>query len=545
MRLLKTGGVVAANGLRQKGIFKNRWYAFLGAIIILALFLSWLLYSGPDPWYDDSTYLFLAHQMLSGSSIFLNYRFGFGFLKLAPLAASFGLFGYGSLQAALPDMLEFVLLVVFAFLIGTKIKDARLGVSSAFLAATAPFAAAYASRVLPDMGTGLAVAVATYLFIVSVDTKHRVLVPLVFGFSAALPVYLNEEGFAIMGFIWIYLASLFIIRKLGRRSGIPAKRWLVRVEESIDSRYLALALSGTFIGLLLYFLPFYLSLNQPFFVFSRYGVNYSFTNPFSELLMLLSPTCLGGYCPNPELYALGPLALLAVFGSALLLPRRNSKNCFLIFLGWATFVFLVFGTTQISLPYHPIPVVSRFFAIILAPLSVLGAYAFVKIYDVLKKKQRGVFPQLSIFLIALLILAANLPAYAFLHSYDGSVFQSAQTAYSTAAFLANESQSMPIDVYVQAYEGFAQIAPYFLQFATGFDNKISFYSLSNATSPASSYPTYCSLNQTGGSYLVVIYGIDNTEARAEIAKETGAWLGNTCKATLLYEINQTYIYSLS
>ena len=523
------------------------WYILLAAVVASGLLLSYLLYSGPNLWYDDSTYIYLANQLLQGNPAVFGSRFGFGFLKLFPLAASFGAFGYGAIQAILPSIVEFVLLVLLTFLIGKKIGGSRLGLLAAFFASTAPFVVANVSRVLPDIPTGLTVAVAAYLFIDSLGTRHTVVLPFLAGLSSVLPIYMNDEGFAVMFFIWLFIISLFLFPRIRKLLGHGDGRARPKTENSISSRYVLLALAGAALGTVAYALPFYIFFKQPLFFLLRYDINYSLTNPLLVALLLSLPSCIGNSCLSSDIYSLGPLVVLAVLGSAAVLNSNpNRKSSFVIFLNWSVFLFLIFGTTHLSLPYLPIPVVSRFFTVVLPLLSVLSAIALWRLYDYLKTRHLRTLAPIALLAALILVIAAYLPMYGVLRSNNEAILNTTQTAYRIGAFFINESSAGPVDVYAHAYDGFNFLAPEVVMFATGFDSNISVYQAANASMAGPSYGVLnCSLQPGRRSFLAVMYGSDAESAREQVAAEVGSWLGSTCTSTFVKQIDQTYIYSLS
>ncbi len=527
-----------------------RWYLLLVAIIALGLLLSYLMYSGPDPWYDDSIYIFLAHEALSGNASFIGSRFAYGFLKLFPLAASFGLLGYGNFQAVLPSVLEYVLLIIMTFLIGKKLQGERLGVIAAFLAATAPFAVSNATRVLPDIVTGLALSVSIYLFLASTDTKHSVVLPILFGASTALPLFFNEEGFATMLFSWVYVAFLLVSNtlRIGARRAVTNGR--TDAAASVTFRFVSFAAVGTVACLSAYFIVFYVSLGSPFFVFTHYNAGFSPLNPFSEAYTLLFGNFLNAGTFTQDLYPIGPLSLLAMAGSVLFAIRSGRRGNFISFLNWSFVMFMIFGTTSLAGGYHPIPVTTRFFGIVLSTFSLLAAFALLSFYDYAKKtfrRRAPSYPAAPLIVMLLLLFAitlACLPLYGMLIQSNRIILQNNQELYQSTRYATSVAPAgEPIAVYTDAFGGFGFILPLFLSFTTGFNASITYQSIVDYGS--NNTLTSCALASGSSPFLIVEYQNVGPAAREQIDAQVSAWLSDTCTATLLTEINQTYIYSLS
>ncbi|MGC9205209.1 MAG: hypothetical protein ACP5FN_02965, partial [Candidatus Micrarchaeia archaeon] len=124
-------------------IAKTRKPLLLLALVVIAgLALSIYLYSGPYLLYDDSTYIYLAHQALLGNRGIATDMFFYGFLKILQLALSFYLLGYGNVQAILPTTIEYVATIIIVFFSAMELFKRRnfwFAGAAAFIAATAPF----------------------------------------------------------------------------------------------------------------------------------------------------------------------------------------------------------------------------------------------------------------------------------------------------------------------------------------------------------------------------------------------------------------------
>ena len=104
--------------------------------MLIGLFLSFFMYAGPNPRYDDTTYLNQAGMVINLNSTFIINRFTYGYLSVLPIAISFYLFGIGTWQAVLPSIVEFEFIILITFLVGKKLGGHKLALLSAFLVAT-------------------------------------------------------------------------------------------------------------------------------------------------------------------------------------------------------------------------------------------------------------------------------------------------------------------------------------------------------------------------------------------------------------------------
>lgn len=522
-----------------------RWYALLACIMAFGLFLSYLLYVGPQPGGDDATYIWLSQQPLFGPPFILGNIFAYGFLKLLPLKASFGILGYGSLQAILPNIIEYLVLIFMTFLIGSRFRDAKTGVVAAFLAATAPFAIANVTTVLPDIGTGMMLSISLYIFVRSLNSRHNALLPFLFGLSAVLVLYMNQQGFATLMLSWLYVIFLLAADMLFGRKATKRRA----TAEGLSFRYVLFALLGTAIGLSAYFLVFYLGLGRPFYIFAYDTFGPASVGPFAEIGTLLFSNFLAGARFNGVMYPLGPVFILAITGTAMLLARGGKRDNFLSFLTWGFLIVIVFGTTSISGQYTPFPVSTRFFNIVLAPMAVLGAYALTSTYNFLKRRWRPNSPASNntepamLLLIALLfiVILSSVPLYAMLRANNLQLHRNAQTLYSIAELIQKRVPSGGATIYTHTYSGFNFVMPLFLQFAMGFNSSMRFYSINTSfiqTSPS------CDLSHDKRPSFLVVANNYAPAVDVQMRSEAESWLGSNCIAVQLAQINQVYVYSL-
>ncbi|MEM3215650.1 MAG: glycosyltransferase family 39 protein [Candidatus Micrarchaeaceae archaeon] len=530
----------------RKGVrIDIRWYALLAGIMIFGLFLSFLLYAGPNPFGDDATYIWLSTQPLIGPPFILSNIFAYGFLRLLILKASFIAMGYWSLPAILPNIVEYLILIFMTFLIGRRFGGQKTGIVAAFLAATAPFAVSNVTTVLPDIGTGMMLSISIYIFMRSMEDEHNVLLSFLFGLVAVLVLYMNEEGFATLLLSWLYVIFMLMANLLSgkvsrKRRAISMQR---RSPAEPDPRYVLFALLGTAIGLFIYFLVFYMALGAPFYVFSHRTFGYASISQLDEIRILFFSNFLAGNQLNNLLYPLGPISILAIAGTVILLARGNRRDNFLSFLTWGFVVIIVFGTTVFSGRYESFPVSTRFFNIVLAPIAVLGAYALTSAYGFLKRLI-GTDDEPAMLLIALLfiVILSSIPLYTMLQASNSQIHDNAQTIYSIAAFIQKHvPNGTNATIYTHAYIGFNFVLPLFLEFAMGFSSNVHLYSINSSFINSSQS---CNLLRKNGPSFLVVADDYAPAVVSQVNSEVESWLSTNCTATLLMQANQIYLYSL-
>ncbi|MEM0201902.1 MAG: glycosyltransferase family 39 protein, partial [Candidatus Micrarchaeaceae archaeon] len=233
------------------------YYALLFSIIAFGAVLAMLLYAGPNFEYDDNFYISSAHLLVQGNPFFILSKYSYGFLKTVILALSFKAFGYGSIQAVLPNFLYFIITICLVFLIGKNIRGYGLGLVSAFMAAGMPFFVENATRVLADVPLGMVVALFFYLlFKYMAESKKSAVIALAVGLSAALPIFMKTEGFMI---IFAEALSVLLLYAYEKHTATTKKRH----GYGINKNFIMYAVVGLAIGLSVYFFVFYILTGNP------------------------------------------------------------------------------------------------------------------------------------------------------------------------------------------------------------------------------------------------------------------------------------------
>jgi len=436
-------------------------------ILILVLFaaivLSYIFYSGPFVYYDDNYYIFSAHQMLQGTFRPNGNPFTVETLTIASIALSFLLFGYGPLQAALPSFVEYFATIIVIFFLGRKIFNDYFGGITSFLYATAPFVVGYTTRALPDIFTGLTVAIACYYIYDAIELKSERAMFLA-GFFIALTMLVKTAGAIMIASFLISLAYLYAHKKFRKYK-----------------RMLAYAFVGMIIPLLIMMLYFYLLTGNPFFNLNSYAgiVNLAPTTLFKNIVAFdvsVNPIYLFNENQDPYTFPNGIIFILAFAGMILGIARKKISIEVFSLLILIPLLYFFFGTKSLN-HYVPISVVSRYLAIVAAPIAILAAYILNALYIAIKKESRAAA---SFIIVAIIFYSVfiNLSTYRALYYYNLGV-RSYNTIYS--ALLHAISDTNADRVYLSSMlQGLDQ---QYLEFLSGF-NGINFSSAGPVCTPS-------------------------------------------------------------
>ena len=426
----------------------------LGLVLFTGVVLSYIFYSGPFVYYDDNYYIFSAHQMLQGAFRPNGNPFTVETLTIASIALSFLLFGYGPLQAALPSLVEYLATIVAIFFLGRKMFDVYFGGVTSFLYATAPFVVGYTTRALPDIFTGLTVAIACYYIYDAIELKSERAMFLA-GFFISLTMLVKTAGVIMIASFLIGLAYLYTHNKFRRYK-----------------RMLAYAFAGMIIPLLIMMLYFYLLTGNPLFNLHSYAgiVNLAPTTVLKNISAFnisINPLYLFNVNQDPYTFPIGIIYILAFAGMVLGIARKKISIETFSLLVLIPMLYLFFGTKSLN-HYVPISVVSRYLAIFVAPLAILAAYTLNALYIAIKKESRAVA---SFIIIAIIFYSVfiNLSTYRALYYYNLGV-RSYNAIYSTLLHVISDSHANRVDM-SNTLQGLDQ---QYLEFLSGYRMNFSF-----------------------------------------------------------------------
>jgi len=462
-------------------------------VLSTAVVLSYIFYSGPFVYYDDNYYIFSAHQMLQGTFRPSGNPFTVETLTIASIALSFLLFGYGPLQAALPSLVEYLATIIVIFFFGRKMSNDYFGGIASFLYATTPFVVVYTTRALPDIFTGLTVAIACYYIYDAIELKSERAMFLA-GFFISLTMLVKTAGAIMIASFIITLTYLYVHNKFRKYK-----------------RMLTYAFVGMIIPLLIMMLYFYLLTGNLLFNLHSYAgiVDLAPTTVLKNISAFdisINPLYLFNVNQDPSTFPIGIIFILAFAGIILGIARKKISIEAFSLLVLIPLLYFFFGTTSLN-HYVPISVASRYLAIFVAPLAILAAYTLNALYIAIKKKSRVVA---SFIIMAIIFYSVfiNLSTYRALYYYNLGV-RSYNTIYSALLHAINNNNANR--VYISSMpKGLDQ---QYLEFLSGF-NRINF-------SPAGSV---CTPSYYGA---MLINSFNNFAIEQNNASLT-SWLGGNC-----------------
>lgn len=489
--------------------------SYLGLVLIIAVALAllFILFSGPFYSFDDMNYITYAHQMLSGTFNVQESPYAYGFFTPMFLALSFWLFGVGVFASVYPSAIRYIVLIVLGFLCGRKLYDDNFGLVVAFVIATAPFLVGYSTRVLPDIGTGVCAALSITLFAYASATKRGNVLYFLSGAAAALSIYFKFVGLLLALF---FLMSLFVYRFFG-----SGKR---RSYSSIIFPF-----AGLLAVCLLYATALAILGANPINSFTAYGQNQATISPTNMTKNIgTMETMLAGYSSpyypfgpvaDPQTFPLGLITLYAIAGMAFAIKKRDRLMAMLSVITWGIFLYLFFGSVTLT-AYNLITVVSRYFILIVLPMSVLAAYAVYNFCSYLARRYRKAATAL---LLALLIVS-YIPAYLTLHNYNSSIAGDTRTFYAALNYMHADSGNRPVELLVNGNSS-ALYASFLSSYSANTDviamNTTQFAKARNQVS------AMCN-QTTENRYLMVVY--DNY-SKGMVSAIFSSWISPYCNFT--------------
>ena len=515
------------------------YYLLLVAILVLGSALAIALYAGPNYMYDDIWYIEAAHLLAQGNSTFILSKFSFAFFKTVILAVSFKVFGYGSVQAILPNFAYFLVTIYLVFLIGKRMNGYALGLIAAFIAAITPFFVAHATRVNPDVDLGMVLALILYLFFRYVDTskskRHTGLyMPFMIGLATSFAVYFKIEGFIV---IFAMVASILVLYIYFNTN---AKRD-IRYRRIMNKRFIAYSAIGLVAGLSLYLLVFYIFTGNPFWIIGGYNgaITPSSLSRQAIIVGLLNPNTLylNSTNFNPDLVPLGLVYIFAIIGTLLGVKKRNAAISFMSLITWIIFLYLFFGPASPS-RFIIVPTVSRFFSSLIAPLSILSGYLVLSVYRganryVGSKWNLGLL--LSLLMIILLV-AINVPMYIGYHAYASTIHKTSRLFSSINSELLRLAAGSNMTVYLNNSVGFRQNFNLGMRFVSGYSRYETFFDI--AASVQNGFTVYaCPSVLPSHAYLVALTPIYMADNSSGVSSTIENWAGSNCT------LNEVWNYS--
>jgi len=520
---------------RRQKYESNLPLLFLLASILIGILISMYLYSGPDPFYDDAWYINLAHYMLSGNfdQVILNL-FGYGFINIFDIALSFKFFGYGDIQAILPSIIEYILLLIVTYGISKKFYTPIFASAAVYLLSLAPFLVNYTTRVLPDINAGLAIGLSFYAFLIAIGNKKPIW-SITAGLLAAFPAYIKaDETFIYVGlfaFLLIVLFSKNMIYAIKRKD----KKYINELKS------LALISAGLILGLFAYFFIFYIFTGNFFFPITYYTALPSLEPVLNEIYLLVIPFSTSKGLMNTSYFPLGPILALSIIGAAIGILKKNSKINYASFLCFGVFLYLLVGTSDIH-EYIVIPSFSRFFAIDASLFALLGGYALFNIYNFLNAKleKKTLFKIIYAFFIIIIPLS-YLPTYTYLKSNNLNIVYNREIFNEAVNYMQGIAARSQINVYTLAPVGFRFNTYYYFNFADGYSKNISTKMIRPNESNSSAS---CMINFPNNRSFVLVTASSGPQACSIENKVLDTWLDNNCSISEIRTIQNNHTSNL-
>ncbi|MGC9037162.1 MAG: ArnT family glycosyltransferase, partial [Candidatus Micrarchaeia archaeon] len=369
----------------------------LALTILLGVLLSYLLYTGPFTYYDDNYYILFAHQMLNGNFRPNGIPYSVETLTDASLAISFLLFGYGILQASMPSLLEYLLTIALVFLLARRMFGKYFATIASVLFETAPFVIGYVTRALPDIFTGLTVAIAIYYLYDAIELNSKKGFFLS-GFFASLTMLVKTAGIMIFALFILYFAYLSTKKRTRKQAA-----------------YGVIGLAIPTVAMLLYF---FAMTGDPLFNLHDYAslkllAPTTFSANLNQFDISINPIFLlyflGVKNYGPYVYPLGLVVVLAIAGMALGIMKKESHIVLFSITFVAVLLYLFFGSKTLF-SYVPISVVERYFDIVAAPIAIVATYALFEFYKSIKRLNTQA-ARLIVALVVVFAVATNFETY--------------------------------------------------------------------------------------------------------------------------------------
>lgn len=384
--------------MRNRSISDKYAYACLLAIIIAGLSIAAYFYSGPYYQFDDGQYIVYARQIIAGNFSMTQDPHAFGYLMPSLVAASFVAFGAGPLTAILPSLVEYVIIIILAFLIGRELFSKEAGLAASFLIIITPTIFGYATRVLPDMLIGMLAGVALYVFVIGIKGGKK---------STAT---ILASGFIFGMIIFVKIGGAMVI--------LPALIGVVLFYREHAARFTA----GMAASLMLYFASFYVLSGGQLSLLSEYSSTQAALVPHGTLLInfITMLDMVAGPVEIYQVYPIGLTLLLAFVGTYLAFKRRDLRLQYIAFIFWFVFFYLFYGTESLA-QYTFITAVNRYLIAVSIPMALLAGYVLADVYStcgMIGGKRLAVF---VLIVLILLTIVSNVPAYADLYSFKAYI----------------------------------------------------------------------------------------------------------------------------
>jgi len=498
----------------------HKCFIALFIIVISALAIAAIFYAGPFYSYDDMNYVHFARQILTYGYSISESPYAYGFAYPYTIAAFYSLLGYGNLQSVLPNIIEYALIIIVGFFTAKKLFDCKNAVISAMLIAIAPFLIQYATRVMPDMLLGLLSGLSIMLLAYAQDSKHQKALYSMAGITAGFAVFIKLEALAfdlffLLGALYLYKSGYYKREHKSKKS-----------RNSRNSAFAGNVLYAVFfliIAIYIYLLCIYASTGNAFYTFENYGAfqhkisPVNITDNIANLFVTLfayvySKSILSPFELNPIIYPYGFGIFFAILASIIGVILKNRKIATLSIISWGFFFYMYFGTMSLA-KYIFIAVITRYFSMIVVPMSILSSFGILEVYSMVKHYSSKIaYAILALIIVEIIVF--SIPTYITIYNYN-------------KAIALNNNVIKCISNYTDSSKIYANTGIEALELETGFKNIFS------------QLGSGC--NSTYANSTIVYIYTNSTEMQQGLKE----WLGGMCNYVQIHlcAVNSNNIYN--
>ncbi|MGC8495608.1 MAG: ArnT family glycosyltransferase [Candidatus Micrarchaeia archaeon] len=332
------------------------------------------------------------------------------------MGLSTALFGYNVLAIELPSLISLVSMIVLTYLIGREIKGYPLGLVSALFVALAPISVSYATRVLPDLTTGMFAALVIYLILLTKHSSHPNLISAIVGALVALMIAIRMESL-IFVILLIFSLLIYAFHEI-----ISKDRNMLRGHE-INIKFVIIGFAVVFSLILVYFYYYSGRILYWLFAYSKAQVEMApstLSQNINFIAVALNPyTFLGGIKGTTlasYFYPMGLLLDLALIGGIIFIACRKWEMMTISIITVGVILYLFFGTKTLSKLEFMTPQ-DRFLMIVLPFIAVISGYLIIMVYDAIRRYSKPLASFTAITII-IYILVSNIPVYFVNYRYN-------------------------------------------------------------------------------------------------------------------------------
>ena len=197
----------------RKNVLRHLPLTLFTLVVLYAIIYSIKFVGGPSFYGDDTTYLNLAHDVITGVFHQNNYIFSVRLLQIFPIAFFYKFFGVSMLTSSAWDIASFVLSIVVAFYLGKELYNEYAGFVSALLLSFFPLVVILAPTISDDI-TMMFLTSFAMLALIKGQKKNSKLWFFVAGALLVASPLVTPEGVIIIFFAIFYLSIELLRRKI-------------------------------------------------------------------------------------------------------------------------------------------------------------------------------------------------------------------------------------------------------------------------------------------------------------------------------------------